>query len=264
MLPGKTVSDWIYYIHSMAQIGFDYADLPLANFLDFSDKDICLVESALNEAGIRALNWNNFMPNRFRITGEAATSEKEIREYLSEAFSVIGTGGLQAKVVVFGSPWIRKCPEGFSMSRAHDQIADVLGIAAEYAEKNGIIIAVEHNNHTETNTMPFFAGVVEMVKRLSLPCVRVLCDYYHLRADGESMDVILPYGDLISHCHIAKLKDRAYFQDDCGEEKYLTAFARNLKECKYDKTISIEAITTRERWNMEAEATLKLFRNTFL
>ena len=87
---------------------------------------------------------------------------------------------------VFGSPWSRSCPEHYSREAAFDQIAEFLSLAGEEAAPYQVVISIEHNNRGETNMLNHFSDGVRMARTVDHPNVRVLCDYYHLRFEGDS------------------------------------------------------------------------------
>ena len=55
----------------------------------------------------------------------------------------------------------------------------------------GMVIAIEPINRGEPNMLNHFSDGVRMARTVDYPNVRVLCDYYHLRFEGDSPSVLL-------------------------------------------------------------------------
>ena len=81
---------------------------------------------------------------------------------------------LDGEIIVFGSGGARHVPEGFSRTRAHDQILEFLEAAANYAGEHGLVIAIEHLNRSETNVI---TSIAEAVKTLLMNLVNQKCKY---------------------------------------------------------------------------------------
>ena len=254
------------YIPALAAMGYDYVELPMSRLGSLSDPDFKKAAELLRKSGIPCRACNNFMPGEYKITGpdNLLTSRSILIDHIENAFRRIGKEGLKIPVAVFGSPWSRSCPEGWSMEKALLQIEDFLRAAAQYAEKYGITIAIENNNSTETNTLNHYSDVVDMVKRVGHPSVRALCDYYHVRAMGDDPGAGLDdSGELLVHMHIAKLSDRGWFTDLSGEEMFIRRYAESLKALNYSGGISMEAPADREHWEDLAKKTLPVLKAVF-
>ena len=85
-------------------------------------------------------------------------------------------------------------------------IAEFLSLAGEEAAPYQVVIAIEPINRGETNMLNHFSDGVRMARTVDHPNVRVLCDYYHLRFEGDSPSVLLDGGrELLIHTHICLL-----------------------------------------------------------
>ena len=182
---------------------------------------------------LQAACFNSFIPTDLKVTGPNVDNAR-LTNYIAQA--VQRGAELGGEVIVFGSGGARSVPEGFSPHRAHDQILEFLASAAEHAQKNGMVIAIEPLNRSETNLINSIAEAVQYADEIAQPEIRVLVDFYHLMVEGESFDQIVNAGDRIAHVHVADT-DRLY----PGSGKYdYQGFAQSLAEAGYDKRISVE------------------------
>lgn len=154
LLPKREAKTGIEYAGRLKALGYDYVELPLNELSKLSEPEFEALLQRLEEAGLPCLCCNDFMPASFQITGPRLTPREELSNYLRLAMGRLRRLG--ASYTVFGSPWSRSCPEGFPRERAFGQIADFLGMAGDEAARNGIVIAVEHNNRSETNMLNHF------------------------------------------------------------------------------------------------------------
>ena len=253
-----------HYAEKLKSYGYDYIEMPINIFNMLPEEEFREAKKMIRDSSLPCRTCNDFMPTDFLIAGENLTPEHTLSEYLKRAFFRIGAEGLGARYVVFGSPWSRSCPEGFPFDTAWKQVADFLHMAGEIAATQGLTIAVENNNHTETNMMNHLVKTSEMVDEIGLDSVRMHCDYYHLRFEGEDMHAPELYAGKIVHTHIAKLKDRAYFTDTEDESQYLAEYAKALHAISYNGGMSLEAKPDPEKdWDEQAKATIRTLRSVF-
>ena len=254
------------YTSALASMGYDYVELPMSRLSSLSEPDFEKAAEMLRESGIPCRACNNFMPGEYKITGpeDLLTPRSVLMNHIEKTFRRIGKEGLQVPVAVFGSPWSRSCPVGWSMEKALLQIEDFLRTAAQCAVHYGITIAIENNNSTETNTLNHYSDVLDMVKRIGHPSVRALCDFYHVRVMKDDPGAVLKNsGERLVHTHIAKLSNREWFADLSGEEEYIRRYAEALKALNYSGGISIEAPADREHWEDLARKTLPVLKEAF-
>ena len=261
ILPKSGPKTGIEYVQKLKDIGYDYVELPLNELSKLSNAEFDSFLLALQGIGFPCSCCNDFMPSSFRIVGEKLTSTKELQNYLELAMARLKRLG--AAYSVFGSPWSRNCPDGFSKQEAFQQIADFLHMAGEVAAANDIVIAVEHNNHEETNMLNHFSDAVHMVKTVSHPNVKVLCDYYHLRFEQDTPSVLSEGKGILVHTHIAQLENRKYLTD-LSHEPMLTEYAAALHQLGYQGGISIEGrVDSPEIWETEARLCLSNLKAVF-
>ena len=232
------------YSKELAAAGYDYVEMPMYSLSRLSEAEFREAEDILVKSGIASPVCNQFMTGEYKIAGpkEILTPVNVLTEYMDRAFERVGKNGLGVRIVVFGSPWSRKCPEGWEKDTALEQVKEFLRTASVYAEKHGITIAIENNNRTETNIMNRMEDVFDMVRRVDSPLVKALFDYYHVRFEGDDPAAEFRDGaELIVHTHISKLNNRDWFTDLSGEESYVIRYADILREADYEGGISMEA-----------------------
>ena len=182
---------------------------------------------------LRAECFNSFIPANLRVTGPDVDKVR-LDNYLDGATE--RTAELGGEIIVFGSGGARHVPEGFSRKLAHDQILEFLGVAANYAQQHGLVIAIEPLNRSETNLINSIAEAVQYADEIARPEIKVLVDFYHQMVEGEAFDQIVRAGERIAHVHVADT-DRLY----PGSGKYdYQGFARSLADAGYNKRISVE------------------------
>ena len=108
-----------------------------------------------------------------------------------------------------------------------------------------------------------FSDAVHMVKTVSHPNVKVLCDYYHLRFEQDTPSVLSEGKGILVHTHIAQLENRKYLTD-LSHEPMLTEYAAALHQLGYQGGISIEGrVDSPEIWETEARLCLSNLKAVF-
>ena len=262
MLPGAEQLAGAAYARPLKELGYDYIELSLRRVAGLEERDFETVRDLLADLDLPCRACNDFLSAQFQIVGEETTPEGELEDYLSRAFARLER--LKVPYAVFGSPWSRSCPEGFPRERAFDQIAAFLRRAGRLAGDHGVTVVIEHNNRSETNMLNRYTDAADMARAVALPNVGTLCDYYHLRWEGDDPEVLRKAGIAPLHTHIARLEGRRYFTTMEGEEEMLPRYVRTLKELGYGGGVSIEApVSSPEAWRGMAETNLRLLRRAF-
>ncbi len=264
LAPGADRLAGIWHAPALKEIGYDYIEVPANRISQLSEQDFAEGTRLLRESGLICRTCNDFMPMQFRVVGKELTPQAELEEYFKKAFFRIGQNGMGAKVVVFGSPWCRSYPEGFSPETAFEQLTEFLRRIGEIAMQEGLVIGVENNNRTETNMMNHLPEIERLAENVGLPNVGIHCDYYHLHFAEDDPDVLLRYPGKIVHTHIAKVQGRGYLTDLEGELPYITKYAENLHAIGYEGGISLEAKPDpAKKYEDEAAEALRVLKQVF-
>jgi len=187
---------------------------------------------------------NLFVPGKLKLVGPDH-NQRAVLDYVDTVLRRCKLAGI--KIVVLGSGEARKVPAGFDSILARKQFVDVVGKMALLAEKQGIIIAMENLNRSETNFGNSVLDVLAMAKEINRPGFKVTADIYHMLREDESPQSIKDAGSWLVHCHIAEEKDRAYpgkygedFRPYFAALKEIGFTGKIMMECGW-KDISIEA-----------------------
>lgn len=220
---------------AVAAAGFDYIEGNMSAVAEASEEDFARMEAAVGKTGLCVETMNVMLPGRFRLTGPDA-NPAPAAEFLQKAFARAGRLGVKA--VSFGSSGARNLPEGWPAEKGLEQLAEFLRMAAPVAAENGVGIGVEALNTGESNIVTSLAEASSLARRVNLPNVGVLADWYHLYLNGERAAGIAGAGKLILHCHIANPEGRRF--PLLGDGADYSAFFSELKKAGYDGRMSIE------------------------
>ena len=245
------------FIPMIADIGFDYAELPLAQMMGYEDEDFeRLFVRPLESSGIACRCCNNFLPGRIRLTGPEADHESAFR-YAEKALA--RAAALKAEKLVFGSSGARNYPLGYPREEAERQVMAFLRGLAPIVSKYPVTIVLEHLNKLESNLLNSLKEGIQMRRGLDLPYVRNLLDVYHLALAGETTGVIREAGKYLRHVHIARILGRSLPSegDECGWRELFSV----LNEIGYDGDISIEAYAPAENREAHIRESLRFLKS---
>lgn len=246
----------------LAQYGYDYAELPLAEMMALSEAEYADLKQTLLDSGIKCEVCNNFFPGTIRLTGPGMNLDT-VTEYYTAALSRAADIG--AKTVVFGSGGAKRVPEGFSMDEAWEQVLLITKSLAPVAQEHGITIAIEPIRSKECNLIKTFAEGVRMAEQVDHPNVKVLIDLLHMHDEEEQVSVLCEHGaKWLQHVHFsfpsADYEGDRTFPTDRGEFDY-DSFADALHQIDYQGTVSIEAPTV--DFEGQANKALELMKELF-
>ena len=129
-----------------------------------------------------------------------------------------------------------RCPAGFDRAKAVDQTISTINIMADYAEKYGMLIALEPMAQPDT-VFPTYLEGIEFAKMTGRRSVKVMADLNYFVAINQPLEDILKYPDYCLDVHIAgKGGAQPNVGDEAWEETLLHLF-RVLKESGYDKGV---------------------------
>lgn len=214
-----------------------------------TDEEFAARLKAIRQLKTNLYAVNIFIPGNLKTVGPEV-DEEAILAYTQKVFERCQQAGVG--MVVWGSGGSRRVPEGFDYQQAVDQFVSIAGKVARQAQQYGILLTLENLNSTETNFLNRLSEVIDVVKRVDEPNLRVCVDIYHMLKDGEPAEVIDEGRGLIEHCDIAEKEGRTA-PGIAGNE--VVPYLRALKRIDYSGKIIVEARWT--SFEKEAPATVK-------
>jgi len=222
----------------LADIGYDYIELPLARLMEMSDLDFLMLKEDVLSWRIKPEVSNVFFPANIRLTGPEVDFEAVMR-YVEAALSKASQLGVDT--IVFGSAGAKNVPFGFQKSKAWEQLVLMLKEWHHAAKKHNIIIAIEPLNKTESNIVNSTLEGLDLVRQVNSEHVKLLIDYYHFSVGLEDLNSVSEAAPYLVHVHIARPLGRA-FPADLNEDEYQPFFER-LHKIGYKGRISVEGMT---------------------
>ena len=240
-------------IELAAKLGFEYLECGFHKLANMPEEDYQALLAKKDSFPIPVSKANLFLPGDVKPVGPDV-SEKVLREYLDRAFTRGAAMGI--KLVVFGSGGARSVPEGWSYARAWRQLCDFLELAAEYAEKYDIVIALEPLRSQECNILNYVSEGTALCGIVNHPYITVLGDFFHMHLGSEPWEHLARAGEKLSHIHICNPVGRVYPAANDGFD-YETVL-NILKDINYQGDVSIEAgVKDLEKEGAEAISLLK-------
>lgn len=247
----------IEYLEQLADYGYDYVELPLAQMMDLSDEQFAALQQRVAASGVSCEVCNNFFPTNFRLTGPAVDYNR-IMEYVERALARAARLGV--KHVVFGSGPAKNVPEGFSLEEGYQQVVALLKEVNTVAAKHDIIIVIEPLRKAECNLINTFAEGCRLAGDVAGDNVKVLVDFYHLSEEQEPVAHLVAAGTAcLRHVHFARPQGRVY-PAEIGEADY-QPFIDALKEISYQGRVSCEAYT--DDYSVSGPKALQFFKEYF-
>ena len=245
----------IEHIEKLAELGYDYVELPTAQLMALDEDEFAALKERLFKAGIPCETSNNLFPVTMRLTGPDMDMDV-IEEYARKAFARDEELGI--KICVFGSGPAKSVPEGFPMEKGFEQVVQICRKIGPIAAEHGITIVIEPLRRAECNMINSFAEGVELAKAANVENVKVLVDFYHLTVEDEPVGNISRDGEeFLRHVHFANPTGRVY--PVSLQEADYAPFMAALADAKYDARISCEAYTP-NGFDKDAEKAMVFFK----
>lgn len=231
--------------------GFDYLEPPAAALAAMSAADFQAFKARVLASRIRCRSFNSFV-RKLRVVGDDVRPE-EMEDYLNLCLPRCQEVG--GETVVWGSAGSRNVPEGFPRERAWEQIKAFLRLAGEAARPRRLVIAIEPLRRQESNIINTAAEALRLVHEVDHPNVRMIVDYYHLRAENEDPDIIWKARRDIVHFHFANPQGRRWPRSTSEDSEY-PRFFELVRKMHFHGGISIEGNGSFEQ---DARASLEFF-----
>ncbi|HEV3276378.1 MAG TPA: sugar phosphate isomerase/epimerase family protein [Terriglobia bacterium] len=231
--------------------GFDYLEPPAAALAAMSAADFQAFRARVLASRLRCTSLNSFV-RKLRVVGEGVRTE-DVQEYLNVCLPRCQEVG--GEIVVWGSAGSRNVPEGFPRERAWEQIKTFLRAAGDAAHPRRLVIAIEPLRRQESNIINTAAEALRLVREVHHPNVRMIVDYYHLRAENEDPEIIWTARREIVHFHFANPQGRRWPKSASEDPEY-ARFFELVRKIHFRGGISIEGNGSFE---LDARASLEFF-----
>ena len=132
----------------------------------------------------------------------------------------------------------------------------------EKAKKYDIKILMEAVHSGVCNYINRTEEAVKMVRRLNIPNLKIVLDFYHMQVMGESIESFCDVSEWVEHVHVSNRdanNKRAYLMET--DEDECSKIAKTLVRCGYNGTVSVEAPTV--DFKQEAAVCLDVMKRTF-
>lgn len=215
--------------------GFQYLEGNITQIASMSEKEFQDALDAIKACGMPVLAANCFLPGDWPLAHAKRDPEKDA-EYLSIAgrrLHALGCG-----VAVLGSGGARQLSEDYGTEKGKKQFLDFYEQALEAFSSLGIKIAIEPLRAAECNWLNSIREALSFMQPIERENKGVICDFYHLAQEKESLSILPKAGSLLRHCHIAHpVTRKAPLPGDGGD--YEASF-RALAEIGFDGCVSLE------------------------
>jgi len=191
------------------------------------------LRATLKGTSLVAESFSSYVPPDISLVGDAR-DWKRIENYV--AVSARRVAALGGKIIGFGSGKARSIPDGISRETAGAHLVEFLLLAAEHAKANGVRIAIEPLNRSESNILNSIAEAVALAERVNRPEIGVLADFYHLEVEKEPFEHIVQAGKHLILVHVA---DTGRLHPGSGSYDY-PGFWRAVRDAGYDSRVTIE------------------------
>jgi sugar phosphate isomerase/epimerase len=191
------------------------------------------LRATLKGTSLVAESFSSYVPPDIPLVGDAR-DWKRIENYV--AVSARRVAALGGKIIGFGSGKARSIPDGVSRETAGAHLVEFLLLAAEHAKANGVRIAIEPLNRSESNILNSIAEAVALAERVNRPEIGVLADFYHLEVEKEPFEHIVQAGKHLILVHVA---DTGRLHPGSGSYDF-PGFWRAVRDAGYDSRVTIE------------------------
>ena len=223
----------------ISELGYDYIEAEFAK-LAALDEDAFREQTALLEnASLPAEAFCIFFTGANKLyapDGDQAPLLRELADYAGRGFARAAAWG--GKIAVIGSGDARKIPEGMTREEVEAQFSRVLAVCGDAAERHGMRIVVEPLWTAACNYINTVAEGAAAARLAGHGAVGLLADYYHMSKNGDDVDSLPRYADLLWHVHYGGPEDRG--APVPGDEDILARFASVLAKCPRAERISLE------------------------
>ena len=137
------------------------------------------------------------------LTSGGEAGERAV-QYIKDSVDFAKKVGAGIMIVVPSPVGRTVKPEGISIEKLTEQAVKHVRRAADYAEEQGVKLAIEAINRYETYFVNTLSKGMEFVKAVNHPAVGIMADLFHMNIEEASIpDSLLMIREYLLHVHIA-------------------------------------------------------------
>lgn len=237
------------------EYGFDYYEPSAMVIAGLTDSAFADFRAKVMASRMRCKCFNHLMGGADLIVVGPTVNQNAVVNYLDSTLNRCKQLG--GEMVVYGSPGTRKVPEGFSKDHAWRQLVSFLQRAGDIAQSKGLIVAIEPCNQKETNTLNTGEETLRILHDVNHPCVKMIIDVRHMRAEKEDPSIVLKARDQLVHFHFSAPLPKGGWPKTVEEDPDYPRLFGYLKEIYFHGGISIEA---QGKFETDAAPALAVFK----
>ena len=234
-----TTADLHTLIPKVAQMGFDWIELPLETVDDFDHETAASLIQAFN-LGVSATAVIG--SDRDLIHPDKAVQENGmtyVRQSIKATQSIGATNLLGPIYSAVGRTW-QATPE--ERERDIEILVNNLRPLASFAADHGVVLCLEPLNRFETSFINLAEQAIEIIDRVDHPACQIILDTFHMNIEEKSLgDAIRAVGSRLHHIHACE-NDRG--APGSGNITW-GEVALALKDINYDGPVIIESFTAK-------------------
>ncbi len=245
-------------------IGYDYVVLSGTEVSALSESDFKALSERVHDERIKVLAFNGLCPADIDMVGEHYSADAA-RAYMTK---LIDRGAaLGIKNIGVGAPNSRRIPVGYDRQLAFRHAKEFMKISAELAAVQGMMLSVEALTEKYCNFINTLEESLIMADELKSDNVKLIIDFFHMRADGARPQDAAAYMKYAGDVHISGIDEstarpgRPFLTE--RDADWLREIVAVLRATDYDKTISIEPDAVTEGFEAQAAETLRVLREIF-
>jgi len=218
---------------AIVRAGFDYLETQLSDIVDMDKAKYAQFKKELAANNIAVKGGLLLLPRNMPLLTDDMNLD-QIKSRAERTLSVAAELGTETAVF---AP--RRIDENDDMDKALDRMRQILSAIDPLAGKYGVKIAVEPLCRNETNTLNSVQQAADLLDNIKTANTGILCDLYHVKADGRTLDDVIINSSRIVHLHIAYPVGRKMpsSSDDMAE---YAEFVKVIKQIGYDGKLSVE------------------------
>lgn len=233
--PLKTEVDYDL-IKMIKDAGFDYVEMRAMLVESLSDEEFEKLAATLAELDLACDCCCALFPKTIRVTGGSIDFAR-IEEYIEKTFTRCKRLG--ASKIVFGSAPARALDEQTDLETGYAQISEVISrVIVPACEKYEMTVVMEPLRADACNFINTLADGARVVETVKSPYIKLLADTIHMNTNGDNIDDIVKYKDILKHIHIAELQR---VMPEYEYSDYVDAVLANLRKIGYEGTVSFES-----------------------